>query len=152
MVKNVLSAAAVPIFGFILLNFTFIFNAIFQGIIRGLFRLFAPLEPNMDIYWFPPSTRILFAAIILLISWFIFRSKLKVIYKAIYLVVPITVILVTAGIFLYHWPIISYSFGGLFCAGILYYLYRTKQSWLYYYTVLLVGLVLLIFNLLGGEI
>jgi VIT1/CCC1 family predicted Fe2+/Mn2+ transporter len=66
--------------------------------------------------------------------------------------VPVAVVLVTVGIFLYRWQIVSYSVGSLLCIGTLYCFYRTKQPWLYYYTVVLVGLTLAIFTLLGGEI
>ena len=66
--------------------------------------------------------------------------------------VPLAVVFVTIGIFLYRWSAAAYSLGGLFGAGVLYYLYRAKQPWIYYYTVMLVGLVLAIFSLAGGEI
>jgi hypothetical protein len=93
-----------------------------------------------------------FVVIIGIISWIVFRSGLRVLYKAIYMTVPVAVVLATVGIFLYRWPIVSYSVGSLLCIGALCYLYRTKQPWLYYYTVILVGITLAIFTLLGGEI
>jgi len=152
VVKNILSALAVAVFGFILLNLTFLFDALFQGVIRGMFGLFIPLGPDTNLYWFPPLMHGLFVAVILLISWFVFRSKLGVLYKAIYMTVPVAVVLATVGIFLYQWPILGYSVGSLLCIGALYYLYRTKQPWLYYYAVVLVGLAMAIFSLVGGEI
>ncbi len=152
LLKNILFAAVIAVGGFILLNLTFIFDALFQNSIRALVKLFIPLNPEMDLYWFPPLMHGSFVIIIALISWFVFKSKLKLLYKAIYMAVPVAVVLVTVGMFLNHWPIISYSLGGLLCLGTLYYFYRTKQPWLYYYTVILVGLTLAIFTLLGGEI
>lgn len=150
-IKNILSALAVAIFGFLLLNLTFLFDILFQSALIGLIRV---LNPNdlMNLNWFPSIMHALFVVIIGLISWFVFRSKLKLLYKAIYMTVPVAVVLVTMGIYLYSWPIISYSVGSLLCLGTLYFFYRTKQPWLYYYTVILVSLVLVIFNLLGGEI
>ena len=152
MVKNILSTVAVAIFGFILLNLTFVFDFIFQSGIQGVVRLFIPLDPNMDLYWFPPLMHASFVVITGIISWLVFRSKLGVLYKAIYMTVPVAVVLATVGIFLYRWPIVSYSAGSLLCIGILYYFYRSKQPWLYYHTVVLVGLTLAIFTLSGGEI
>ena len=152
IIKNILSVLGVTIFGYILLNVTFIFDTIYQGIIRGIIGLFTPLDPNMNLYWFPPVIHSSFVIIIGLISWFVFRSKLKVLYKAIYMTVPVAVVLVTVGIFLYQWPIISYSLGTLLCLGTLYYFYKTKQPWLYYYAVVLVGITLAIFTATGGEI
>jgi len=152
IVRSILSAIAVAFFGFILLNLTFLFDVIYQSAIRGIVGLFVPLGPDMKLYWFPPLMHASFVVIIGIISWIVFRSGLGMLYKAIYLTVPVAVVLATVGIFLYRWPIVSYSVGSLLCIGALYYFYRTKQPWLYYYTVILVGLTLAIFTLLGGEI
>jgi len=94
----------------------------------------------------------LFVGVIGVISWFVFRSKLGVLYKAIFMTVPLAVVFATLGIFLYRWPIAAYSLGGLFAIGVLYYFYRTKQPWLYYYTVILIGITMLLVGLLGVEI
>lgn len=147
-VKNILSALAVAVFGFVLLNLTFLLNfLLFQFI-----NLFVSHEFMSAYQWFPMLRHALFLVIIILISWPIFRSKLGTLYKAIYLTVPLAVILVSIGIFLYPWPVVPYLVGGLFTIGVLFYLYRTRQPWLYYYTVLLVALTLMIFTLFGGEI
>lgn len=106
----------------------------------------------MSYHWFPPIMHGLFAVIIGLISWLIFKSKLAVLYKAIYLTVPSAVVFVTLGIFFYRWPVIPYLTGSLLGIGVLYYFYCTKQPWLYYYTIIIVGLALTIMNLLGIEI
>ncbi len=151
-VKNVLSTLAIAIFGFILLNLTFLLDFAFQTIIRSIVGIFVPLGPETNLFWMPPLTHISFVVLICLISFFIFKSKLKVIYKAIYMVVPITVILATLGIFLYKWPMILYPLGAFFCLGVLYLFYKTKQPWIYYYVVMLVSIVLTIFTLSGGEI
>jgi hypothetical protein len=152
IIKNILSAVAVAVFGFILLNLTFLSDAIFQNTIRWIIRLFIPLTTNTDLYWFPPLLHASFVVVIGIISWLVFRSKLRVIYKAIYMTVPLAVVLATLGIFFYRWPLAAYSLGSVFGISVLYYLYRTKQPWLYYYTVVLVGLTMAIFTLSGGEI
>jgi len=152
IIKTILSAGAVAAFGFILLNITFLFDFIFQGMIRGLVGLFIPLDPNSDLYWFPPMMHILFLSLIVLISWFVFKSKLKVFYKAIYMTVPLATIFATIGMFLYQWPIVSYSLGILFGMCVLYYFYRTKQPWIYYYTLVLISFTMLIVTLFGIEI
>ncbi len=151
-VKNILSAVAVAGFGFVLLGLTFLFDFLFQSLVDGVIRLFTPGDFNMACYWFPPTKHAMFVVIIGLISWPIFRSKLGVLYKAIYMTVPLAVFFATIGIFLYHWPVVPYLVGGLFTIGVLFYFYRTKQPWLYYYTLILVALSLMIFALLGGEI
>ena len=152
LAKNVLSALAVAFFGYLLLDITFIFDVIYQGVIRWIIGLFIPLGPDMDIFWFPPLMHFSFVIVIGIISWFVFRSKLDILYKAIFMTVPLAVVLATIGMFSYHLPIVAYSLGLLFCLGVLYYLYKTKQHWLYYYTLILMGIAMLLLVLLGVEI
>lgn len=66
--------------------------------------------------------------------------------------VPLAVVLISLGIFFYRWPVVVYLSGGLFSISVLYYFHRTRQPWLYYYTLILVNITLAIFTLLGGEI
>ena len=151
-VKNILSVLAVPVFGMILLNLTFMLDYLFQSVIDFGIRLFTRVDVNMAWGWFPPVKHALFVILICLISWRVFRSKLGVLLKAIYMTVPLAVVFVTIGMCLYRWPVIVYLVGGLFGIGILYYFYRSKKHWLYYYTLILVALTLMIISLLGGEI
>lgn len=152
IIKNILSALAVLVFGFILLNLAFMFDFLIQSLVVGLIKLFTPVNFETNFQWLPPALHGLFVVIIGVISWFVFRSKLGTLYKAVYMTVPVAVIFVTIGMSLYRWPVVAYSLGGLFGVGVLYYFYRTKKPWLYSYTVVLVGLTLAIFSLSGGEI
>lgn len=152
IIKNILLALAVAFFGFILLNLAFIFDAIYQGIVRGLIGLFIPLNPDTNLYWLPLLFHGSFVIVIGIISFFVFKSKLKEIYKAIYMTVPLAVVYVTIGIFFYQWQIIVYFLSILFGAAVLYYLFRTKQSWIYYYTLILISFLMLLVALLGIEI
>jgi hypothetical protein len=45
IVKNILSALAVAGFGFILLNFTFIFDFLLHSLVAGFIKLFIPVNP-----------------------------------------------------------------------------------------------------------
>jgi hypothetical protein len=90
--------------------------------------------------------------LILLLSWFVLRSKLGQFYKAVYLVTPVAVVLVTAGMLLYTWPLMPYIAGILFTGGILFYLYMNRGHWYYYYATLLVAFTLMLFMLCGGQI
>lgn len=153
-VRIILAIIAVPIFGFILLGLTFIFDSLFQSTLRRLLGFLVPLgpEPEMNLGWLPPLQHLSFAIVIILISWLVLRLKIKTIFKAIWLTVPLAVVFATVGIFLYRWPIAVYSLGGLLLIGILCYLYRTKQPWIYYYAAILVAAVLAVFTLAGGKI
>lgn len=152
IVKNILSALAVAGGGFVLLNLAFLFDFLFQSLLDVIIGLFTTADINMAWAWYPPVKHSLFVIIIGLISWFVFRSKLAVLYKAIFMTVPLAVIFVTFGIFFYRWPAVVYSLGSLFAAAVLYYFYRNKQPWLYYYTVILIGIVMLLAGILGVEI
>jgi len=151
-VKNILSALAVAFFGFILLNIIFIFDALFTGLIMLILNLFLKGDLFTQYPWLPAVMHVLFVIIISLISWLVFRSKLRVLFKAIYMTVPLAVVFVTIGMSLYSWPAISYLIGFLFAILVLYYFYRTKQPWIYYFTLILISLVMLIGAILGTEI
>ena len=152
ILKNTLAAVAIAVVGFALLNFTFIFDFLFQSLVMWCIRLFTPLDLMRTYDWFPWMMHSLFVIIIGLISWPVFRSKLAVLYKAIFMTVPVAVVLVTIGISFYRWPMVAYSISGLISLGILYYFYRSRQPWLYYFSVILVSLALLVMGLLGVEI
>jgi len=152
LVKNILSALAVAGGGFILLNLTFLFDFFFQSLIDWFIKLFIAVDINRAWQWYPPLKHFLFVFVIAIISWFVFKSKLKTLYKAIYMTVPLAVVFVSIGIFFYRTPLVAYFLGGLITFGLLYHFYRTKKPWLYYYTVILVALTLAIFSLMGGEI
>jgi hypothetical protein len=148
-VKNILSALAVAAGGFVLLNLTFLFNfLVFQVI-----DFFMPRNPEVaPPRYFPLARHALFLIIIALISWAVLRTRLRPLLKAIFMTVPAAVTLVTIGILLYPSPILPYLLGGVLTLGALLYFYLTKKPWLYYYSVVLVALALLVFTLMGGEI
>ena len=149
-IKNIVPAIVVAIAGFALLNITFLF----YFLLEQFFRLFRSDEPMFAYQrqWILNTERFLFLVIVGLISWLVFRSKLNTLYKAVYMTVPLAVILVTTGMFFYNLPIILYSVSVLFSAVVLLYLYFTKKPWIYYYTLVLVVISLTVFTLLGGEI
>jgi hypothetical protein len=139
IVTHIASAVGVAVSGFILLNLTFLLDFLFQNAIDAVVS-------------FPPFKHVMFMIMIGLISWPIFRSKLRVFFKAAYMTVPLAVVFATLGMFLFPWPPAAYIVGSLFSMSVLYYLYRTKQPWLYYYTLVLVSLTMLLVGLSGVEI
>lgn len=150
--KKILLAIAVAGFGFILLNLAFIFDFLFQSLIRSLAMIFIPIDFMGEYSWVPPLMHASFVVIIGLIFWFIFRSKLGMFFKATYLMVPLAVVYATIGMFLYPWPLAVYPLGSFFGLSVLYYLHRTKQSWLYYYSLALISLAMLLMGIFGVEI
>ena len=153
IIKNILSVLAVVGLGFILLGLTFLFDYLFQTVINKFVVLFITTSDiDMGLPWYPIMKHAMFLVVICLISWFVFKSKLDTLYKAIFMTVPLAVIFATIGIFFYPWPFAVYLIGILFGASVLYYFYRTEQPWLYYYTLILIGITMLLVVLLGIEI
>lgn len=145
--QNILTALAVSILGFVLLNLTFILDWGFQSAINLLF----PRDIDKNLRGIP-FRHFLFFVLILIVSWFILKTKLPLILKTAYAMVPLAVVYVTLGIFLYSWPVFLYSIGIFLYIGILYYLYRGKKNWLYAYSVTFVSLILILMAILGVEI
>lgn len=147
-IKNLLTIIVIPVVGYILLNLTFIFAFLVHTIFTRLFLM----DINNGRSWIPVSRHIIFIIIILIISWMIFKSKIKELYKAIYSVVPTAVILVTVGIFLSNMPIALYTIAGIIYGLIILYLFKKKKPWYYYYSVSWVSLALLVMGILGIDI
>jgi len=148
IIKNILSAVAVVGFGFVLLNLTFIFFAAVGFLIT--FLVPGGLEAVQS--WIGPVSFAVSTLFIAIFSWLIFRSGWPTLVKAIYMTVPTAVVLVLDGILFYRWPIIANSIGTLLVLATLYFFYRTEQPWLYFFSVILVSLALLIMGLSGTEI
>ncbi|HAE41804.1 MAG TPA: hypothetical protein DCG34_02660 [Clostridiales bacterium] len=139
----------IPLVGFILLNITFLVAAVIR---LGFDRVF--LASNIErAPWMPRFFHIFTALILFLLSYLIIRIKnMRPLFKATYTMVPTALLLVYIGMFLYNWPIAVYIISGLIIASILFYLYRTKRSWMYYYAVGLVSATLLYMQINGMDI
>src|SRR3989338_9325232 len=124
VVKNILSVTALAGFGYILSGLTLFPYASFVNL--GLPIMYA-----------------VFVVFIGLISWFILRLKLAMIYKAIYMMVPLAVVFLILEILLIRWPVAVYTLSTLFAIGVFYYFYRTKQPWLYYCSLIFIYLYML---------
>lgn len=151
IIKNILQGLAVIFFGFILLNLVFLLAALFRNFFALLTKPFLPVNGNLPV-WFSILWGALFLAFIFIVSWFIFRSDLGTLYKGIFMTVPIAVALFIVGIVFWQYPIISYILSGLIIIGILFYFYRAKKPWIYYFAVIFVAVALLIMNLTGADI
>jgi hypothetical protein len=64
----------------------------------------------------------------------------------------LAVVYATIGIFFHARPLWAYALGGVFGLGVLVFLLRTRQPWLYYYCLALISLMMLLVGLLGVEI
>ncbi|MDD3888230.1 MAG: hypothetical protein PHN19_05755 [Patescibacteria group bacterium] len=149
--NKILSALIIPFFGIILLNLVFLANYLFQNLADSFFLLILSSESyasfNFEI--FPLLKHLLFLGTILVASWLVFKSKLKALYKAVYLPVPFATLLATFVFFLYPNTLIINILGLMFFAATLYYLHVKKKPWIYYYSAILVALLMFVSNILG---
>ncbi len=150
--KDVLNSLLVAILGFLMLNLTFMVYAGAYNLAFRLMRISNGEGPGFAESGPPQCLRIVLAVLIILLSWFVLRSKLNVILKAAFLMVPVATALVTIGIYFYESPVLTYVFGGLICAGLLFWLFKNKWHWLYMYSVLLVASALTLMGILGIDI
>jgi len=144
--KNILSALVIIIGGFILFNIAFLLAALVINATMRVLGMAQHEAPSM-------VGRVLFLILIILSSWFVFRSKLKDLIKATFLTMPLMVVLVMAGISLYQqakWMVAGT--GAVIIFAVLYYLYKKKLSWLYYFSTLYVAVVALCVMLFNVEI
>jgi hypothetical protein len=141
--KNILLVLVIVVGGFILFNLAFLLAAFVINatiIVLGVTQNEAP----------PMVGRVLYLLLMFLISWFVFRSRLKDIIKATYLTMPLMIILVMGGISLYQqskWVIAG--IGAVIICAELSYLYKKKLSWLYYFStfyVVVLALCIIFFN------
>ena len=149
LTKYIGQALVIAAIGFVLLNVTFMF---FAALILGTNWVISLFTPQAREGIPSPIAGIIPLALIIYFSWLIYRSKLNTIVKATYTTIPTAVGLVIIGISLYRWPIASFSVGSIACCAALYYLSTTKQPWQYYFSIILVGIALLLMALLGVEI
>jgi hypothetical protein len=152
IVRNFLSALAVAVLGFVLLHVAFIVDALYQRLLDWCIQLFVHIDADSYIPWIPAVKHGSFLVLMALASWLVFRSRLGVLYKAAFLTVPYAAGMVTIGMALFAAPKVLWVTGPLLTVGLLYLLYRTRQPWLYYYAVALVGTALLIGALMGIDI
>lgn len=140
--KNVLSIIFVVVIGFVLFNIAFLLASV---VINTVDRIVGRQgeTPQIGLY--------IFLVIILIISWFIFRSRLNDLIKATYLALPLMTVLLLEGILLYTQPQwLTLLVGAAIIGAVLFYLIKKKLSWLYYFStfyVLVLGIIIAIFNI-----
>lgn len=150
--NNLLIALAIVLFGYLFLNAAFTVFSLFIFSVNGLIGLFSKFDLIANISWSMPVMLSIFAVIIYFVSRLVFKSKLPTTYKAIYLYLPVALVLALIGISLYRWPIAVFAASIPLVLAILYYFYKTKQPWKYYFSVISISLILLVMMLLGVDI
>ncbi len=139
---------AVSFFGFALWNAAFI---AFAALVN-LPMLLLPADFARTSHWYMNFMLVLFIGLLIVLSWFVFRSSLPDLFKATYLTMPLVVVLVGIGMLTYPNPWLSYGLSTGIVVLLLICLRLTKRPWIYYYATLFTAITLGIFTLSGGEI
>lgn len=153
--KKVLSCFFITVVGFILLNIAFLFIAAITNGLTALYKLIISNNyPDINTNILVGHISLIISILLIgVISFFVLKSKkIKTIYKATYLMVPLATIYAVIGMFLNQWVILVYLLGALFFISVFYYFKHTKKSWLYYYVLILTSVVMLLVILLRVEI
>jgi len=141
--KNILSVLVIVVGGFILFNLAFLLAAFVINATMSVLGMAQNESP-------PIVGRVLYLLLIILISWFVFRSRLNDIIKATFFTTPLMIIFAMVGISLYQqskWLIAG--IGSVIAGTVLFYFYKKKSSWLYYFAtiyVVVLGLCVMLFN------
>lgn len=144
--KNILSCLVISAGGFVLFNAAFLLAAFVINItmrVMGISENQAPPVVSKAILFF----------LILLVSWIILKSRLHSLIKATFFTLPLMVTLVFAGIQFYNqppWVIIG--IGAVIVGTVLFYLYKKRLSWLYYFSTVYVAVLALIVALFRVQI
>lgn len=154
--KTIWQAILIAIMAFLLWNGAFMLDYLFSMVWLFLARLlgfnFNDPEQGQKIALLMAPIQLIYAGFIAWLTWWVWRSKAKVLFKAIFLTIPAAVALVMIGIFFYRWPVLSFAVGALATLYVLYRFYKTRQPWQYWWSVIFTALTLAIFFLMGGEI
>lgn len=141
--KNILSAVIIVVVGFVLFFVAFLLTALVSSVTE---KLFGP-EGR------PYLSKLVMLFIVLLISFFVFRSRFNDLVKASFLTMPLMVVLVLLGILMYplpQWQL--FGAGALIVGGLVFFLYKKKLSWLYFFATFYVTVLVVIILLTGMEI
>ena len=140
--KKLVPLLTIPFLGAFFLLITFLAYAFLQSMISR----FSPYE-------IIPHIRLaVFLLIVVGVTIIVFRSQLSELIKATFTVVPLATMLVTMGIILFQWQIVSFIVCIIIFGVHIFCLYLMKVNWYYYYAAVLIALTLLIMTATGVQI
>lgn len=145
----ILALFFIPLGGLILLNLAFLLTAVIRFTMVRLINI----NDSNSLSRIPFAMHIGTAVILLAFSYLVLtKVEFNDLYRATFSIVPIAVLLVYTGMFLFEWPIAVYAVSVAIVASILIYLYKTKRPWMYYYALFLISSALLYMQITGIDI
>jgi len=148
--KNILSGLIIVAGGFVLFNLAFMLAAVTMHACRLAVTVIGGnrVEDMGPMWW-----KYVYAGLILLISFFIFRSKFIPLTKATYLTMPLMVVLVLIGIQFYQQPQwVPILIGAVIISAMISCFYIIKLSWHYHFATLYTAALALFIILSGIDI
>lgn len=131
--KYALPAGIIVVGGFILFNLAFILTAL-------VVNLLLAVEGNPESSILHIVGRLLALLLILVIIGLILRTRINHTVKATFMTMPLMTILVLLGITFYGQPLwVLYGVGAAIILAVLFFLYKRKLPWVYYFATLFVA-------------
>ncbi|MEW6173205.1 MAG: hypothetical protein AB1510_09105 [Bacillota bacterium] len=147
VIRNIVYVAIILVGGFALFNAAFMLAAIVVNGINLLLRLSSDSQPP-TIY-----SILVFILLLLVASYFVFRSKLDDLIKATFLTMPLMSLLIAIGVSLYEQPkYVPISIGAVIIVALTGYFYIKKMPWMYYFAELYVAALAFFIVLTGIDI
>lgn len=135
---------AIVVGGFILFNLGFLLAAV---VIRGTQILLGPTLGS------PAIGRYVFLAVMGLISWFVFKSKLPTIAKATFMSLPLITLLLMIGISFFGTPLwLTIALDATVIGVVLFNLKQNHYPWQYYFSTGYVAILMVIIGITGMDI
>ncbi|MCF6464452.1 hypothetical protein [Clostridium sp. Cult2] len=148
--KNILYMFVIVGVGFILFNLAFILAGLVRMVYSMIVMRFVTDFDNARLI--PFSWHYVYIIFVLLLSWFVLTRPLKDLTKATYFTMPLIVVLTEVGVQFYRWPVLVWVIGAIIVGAVIFYLNKTKRSWLYYFATFYVVLVEIFVMLSGMDI
>lgn len=146
--ESFLAASIATVGGFVLINLAFVAYALFAASIEWLMP-----SGFVDRHeWFPPFRLAIFATLVGAATWFVMKSTLPVIVKAIFMAVPLATVYAAIGLSLYEWPVAVFGIGVAFGVVVLIALRRSRQHWLLVYALAWTSVAMLAVVVTGTEV
>lgn len=130
----------VPIGGLIVLAMIY---GVYLGVYLGLESIIKPSQlfvSRTDLF------RSVFALIVIVVYLFVYRSKLGELPKAVLMIGPIAMLLITLIFRYYENLTLTVSVFGLAVAGLSYLLYKDRKPWFFYYALGFAALLALLYG------
>lgn len=147
VIKKLICAAIIMVGGFVLFNLAFMLAA---ALVLGL-NLLLRLGLNVQ----PPTIYglLIFIVLLLLASYFVFRSQWDDLIKATFLTMPLMSVLIVLGVALYQQPqAVPIGIGAVIVGALCGTFYLRKMPWMYYFATAYVAALALWIVLAGIDI